>query len=109
MIVRETGTVFGLPVAPSAVMVMFVLCVPQDSPLMFTETVTLSVSPVEEPEGGFSESHGALSLTLQLSVPSPQFQMLRVLLAGLDPPSVAEKVKEVGDRQRVGSVSPGLT
>ena len=69
---------------------------------MFTETVTLSVSPVEVPEVGLSESHEALSLTLQLIVPQPLLLMLRVWLDGFEPPSVAEKVKEEGEETRVG-------
>ncbi len=69
---------------------------------MFTETVTLSISPEDEPEVGLSESHEALSLTLQLIVPQPLLLMLRVWLAGFEPPSVPEKVKEEGEETRVG-------
>ena len=60
---------------------------------MSTETVTLSVSPVELPLVGFKLSHVALSLTDQLSVLPPEFQMLSVWLDGLAPPWVAVKLK----------------
>ncbi len=66
---------------------------------MFTKAATSSVSPVAEPDVGLSESHKALSLTVQLIVPDPQFQMLRFLLAGFEPPSVAEKENVDGEIQ----------
>jgi hypothetical protein len=69
---------------------------------MSTETVTLSVSPVELPLVGLKLSQAALSLTDQLSVPPPEFQMLNVWLDGLDPPWVAVKLKLDGLRDMVG-------
>jgi hypothetical protein len=40
---------------------------------MFTDTVMLSCSPVEEPLVGLRESQLAASLTLQFKVPLPLF------------------------------------
>jgi len=71
-----------------------------DIPEMSTDTETLSVSPVEFPLVGFnvSQSFGedASSETDQFSVPDPSFQMVKVWLGGLEPPSTALKVKLAG-------------
>jgi len=59
---------------------------------MLTDTVTVSISPVDVPLGGPRVSHDAF--TDQFSVPDPAFQMLKVWLGGLEPPSVALNVSE---------------
>jgi len=94
--VKPTGTVWGVLVAPGAEMVMVALYVPALRPDMSTDTVTLSSSPVDEPLIGLKDSQAASSLTLQSKVSSPEFQMLKVWLEGLGPSLVAEKLKLVG-------------
>ena len=78
MIVKLTGTVLGVLVAPGAEMVMTAGYLPLDIPAMFTVAVTESCSPVELPLGGDRVSQTALSLTDQLSVPPPEFQICNV-------------------------------
>ena len=69
---------------------------------MSTDAITLSASPVELPLVGLRLSQVASSLTDQLSVPPPEFQMLNVWLDGLAPPSVAVKLKLDGLYDMVG-------
>jgi len=76
---------------------------------MFTEAVTTSCSPVELPFGGAKVSQAALSLTAQLSVPAPEFQISNVFAAGFDPPAVALKLKLAGLKAMVGWQTEMLT
>lgn len=54
------------------------------------------------PEGGESESQGAVVLTLQLKVPVPELLMVTVCAVGLLPPCVAENARLIGLRLIVG-------
>ena len=59
--------------------------------------VGLSVTvPVPEPEAGLRPSHAALSLALQVKVPTPFLRIARVRAAGLLPPCCVVKEKLVG-------------
>ena len=69
---------------------------------MSTETLTGSCSPVELPLAGLRLSQVASSLTDQLRVPLPEFQISKVWLDGLAPPWVAVKLKLDGLRDIVG-------
>lgn len=97
--VRVTGTVCGVLVAPVAEIVMVPLYVPAARPLMFTLAAT---DPLPVPEVGLRLNQFTLSLTVQLSVPEPEFVMLTFWLAGFAPPCVAVKVKLEGLRLIVG-------
>lgn len=97
--VRVTGTVCGVLVAPEAVTVTVAVCVPAAKPEMLTPAV---MEPFPLPEVGPTVNQAALSLTLQLSVPEPEFDTAKVWFAGLDPPCMAEKDRAVGLKPIVG-------
>ncbi len=71
---------------------------PGFNPKMLTDTRTIPLSPVpeERPFMGLRLSQAASSLTDQVRLPVPEFQMLSVWLAGLDPPWVALKLMLAG-------------
>src|SRR5262245_60981562 len=66
--VRVTGIVTGVLVAPVAEIVIVPLYVPAVRPVMLTEAVTVAGAV---PEVGLRLSQVALSLALKLSVPPP--------------------------------------
>ena len=70
---------------------------PEPSPDKFTLTVTWSRSEASDPDDGVTVAHGAEVSMVQFLVRSPPFQSVTIWLAGLFPPCVPEKVKEVGD------------
>jgi hypothetical protein len=49
--------------------------------------------PVLVPDPGDRINHAAVPLAVQARVPSPVFEILNVLGAGLAPPTVPEKVR----------------
>ena len=59
--------------------------------------------PIEVPLVGDTESHGRLSLTLQLSVPPPPFEICSVLLDGFEPPATALNDSDDGLRTSAGA------
>jgi hypothetical protein len=103
IIVRITGTVCGVFVAPGAVIVMVAEYVLATRPAMFTLTVIGSVSVAVVPDAGFKLSQGASPLRLQLSVPPPVFVMFRVCDAGLALPWTAVKLRLGGFLPMVGA------
>ena len=56
----------------------------------------VSVSVVVVPEDTFNESQPMESVAVHTKVPCPEFCRARLWLAGLAPPSVAEKEREEG-------------
>jgi hypothetical protein len=69
---------------------------------------TLTVTtPLPVPEAGFTVSHDALSLALQLRVPPPVLLMFTVWLAGLAAPCVAAKARLVGLAPMAGGTGGG--
>ncbi len=54
------------------------------------------------PLPGETDSHGALSEAVQLSVPPPEFATLNVLAAGEEPPSAPENDSDAGDTDSAG-------
>jgi hypothetical protein len=70
--VKLTGMVWGVLVAPVAVAVTLSEYVPAASPVIFAVAVK---EPGAVPEVGKTESHDALLLTLQLKVPVPELEM----------------------------------
>lgn len=71
--VRLTATVWGVFVAPVAVMVM----VPEYDPVASPEVLTEAVSvPEPVPEVGLTVSQAALSLIVQLKVPVPELAIV---------------------------------
>jgi hypothetical protein len=81
--VKSTGMVCGVLVAPDPVTVMVVEYVPAASPGVIAVTVN-EVGAVPEMEE--SESHPAVVLTLQFNVPVPELEMVTVCAAGSLPP-----------------------
>ncbi|MBA7670371.1 hypothetical protein ES703_78516 [subsurface metagenome] len=69
---------------------------------MLADTVTVSVSPVELPAVGLRFNQLAPSLTVQLSVPSSEFQILRLWLLGFAPFLTALKLKDAGEHESAG-------
>jgi hypothetical protein len=57
--------------------------------------VTVTV-PASEPEPGDTASHGASSVAVQLSDPTPPLETASVLAAGLAPPCTAVKLRLPG-------------
>ena len=73
--VKVTGMVCGVLVAPVAVMVMAPEYVPAASPEMFAVAVNeLEALPESVPEAGESESHASVVLTLQFKSPFPELE-----------------------------------
>ena len=71
-------------------------------PLVSTDTVILSFSPLELPLAGFRLSQPAPLLADQSKMPSPEFHTLNFLLAGLAPPSAPLKLRFDGLNDIVG-------
>ena len=101
VIVRVTGMVRGLLVAPVPVTVIVALYVPVLSPLLLTETVSVEGAV---PLLGLRESQEAFSEADHDNVPPPVFVMDTVFDDGFEPYLVAEKLREVGLRPIVGAV-----
>jgi hypothetical protein len=104
--VRVTPLVCGLFDAAASEMVTTAVYVPADRPATETDREMASVSPVEVPPAGETESQDAESARAYDSVPPPEFQTLRVCAAGFGPPWGAKKAKDAGERPIAG---PGLT
>ena len=93
--VKSTGMVCGVLVAPVPMTVMVVEYVPAASPA----TIAVAVNePGAVPERDESKSHPAGVLTLQSNAPVPELEMVTVCAAGLLPPSMAEMARAVGLR-----------
>lgn len=73
--------------------------------------LTLMVEePAPVPEAGLGVSHAASSVTVQLSVPPPVLDIVRVWLVGFAPPCVAVNPMLVGLNPMVaGAVSVSVT
>ena len=89
-----TPTVFGEPATPAAVTVTVAVWVPRARPAIDGATVSVAGAL---PLPGETDSHGASSLTVKLSVPPPVLLTATSLEAGLAPPSGAEKVRLAGE------------
>ncbi len=72
---------------------------PAVSPVIDGVTVT---DPAPVPLLGETDSHGALSEALQLSVPPPVLETPNVFAAGEAPPCTLLKASEAGDTDRAG-------
>lgn len=93
VIVSVTGMVLGVFVAPMALMVIVALYVPAVRPVMLMLMVE---EPDPVPVAGLGVSHVTSSVTVQLSVPPPVLDIVRVWLVGFAPPCVAVKPMLVG-------------
>ena len=81
--VKSTGMVCGVLVAPVPVTVMVVVYVPAASP----GTITVAVNELGAvPETGERASQGAVVVTLQSNVPLPELEIVTVCGAGSLPP-----------------------
>lgn len=81
--VKSTGMVCGVLVAPVPVTVMVVAYVPAASPA----TIAVAVNELGVvPETGERASQGAVVFTLQSNVPFPELEMVTVCVAGSLPP-----------------------
>src|SRR5256885_1454991 len=104
-IVKVTGTLSGLFVAPAEVMMTLPLYVPVASPVISTETLAEEGAV---PEVGEIDSQLWLEDADHTSVPAPVLLMVSVWLGGFGPPCVALKVIEVGDSPMVGETGVAL-
>ena len=100
--VNVTGTVTES--APVAFNVTVALWLPAAKAPMVTSA---SPAPSPIPEAGLTVNQGALSLAVQLSVPSPVLLMLKVWVAGFAPPCVPVKERLVGLAPMAGGSTGG--
>jgi hypothetical protein len=75
--------------------------VPAGSPAVLRLTVTCAGVVVAVPELGLTLSHDAFSVRLHVKVPPPVLLIVKVLAAGLAPPTTPVKF-----RLRAGGLSP---
>ena len=101
--VSVTGTVFGEPVAPGALIVTVAVYVPAARP--FVDGVTVTV-PGPEPFAGETASQSASSAAVQLSVPVPSLPTEIVFASGLGPPWSAANDSVLGVTPSTGSAGP---
>ena len=100
-IVRVTGTIFGEPCAPGAVIVRLPLYEPTPSPFVATLTSMLCGAV---PLCGVAASHGASTEVVKSSTPAPELVTLTCAWAGIGPPWSAANDSVVGETASTGCV-----